>query len=160
MLFVLLKIRERLWNNKKIVQNCSLGETGTNQKVVIQDNPGQDIWKNVRKSIPMKFLHRLHVFYSCSNVISHAYTHIHSVKSVQILSFFCSVFSRIRNKYGEIRGISPYSVRMRENTDQKYLHIGTLFKQWYQHRDQYVSTHIEIYIHRTCATAHICITLN
>ena len=39
------------------------------------------------------------------------------VKSVQIRSFFWSVFSRIRNEYGEILSIFPYSVRMRENTD-------------------------------------------
>ena len=29
-----------------------------------------------------------------------------------------SVFSRIRTEYGEIRSISPYSVRIRENADQ------------------------------------------
>ena len=33
--------------------------------------------------------------------------------------FFWSVFSRIRIEYGEILRISPYSVWMRENTDQK-----------------------------------------
>ena len=52
------------------------------------------------------------------------------VKSVQIRSFFLSVFSRIRTEYGEILRISPYSVRMRENTDQKKLRIWTLFTQW------------------------------
>ena len=31
---------------------------------------------------------------------------------------FWSVFSLIRTKYGEIRSISPYAVRMRENADQ------------------------------------------
>ena len=31
---------------------------------------------------------------------------------------FMSLFSRIRTEYGEIRSISPYSVQMRENTDQ------------------------------------------
>ena len=31
---------------------------------------------------------------------------------------FLSVFSRIRTEYGEITRTSPYSVRMRENTDQ------------------------------------------
>ena len=51
----------------------------------------------------------------------------HCVKSVQIRSFFWSVFSRIRTEYGETRSISPYSVRMRENKDQKKLHIWTLF---------------------------------
>ena len=33
--------------------------------------------------------------------------------------FFWSLFSRIRTEYGEIRSISPYSVRIRENEDQK-----------------------------------------
>ena len=53
----------------------------------------------------------------------------HCVKCVQIRNFFWSVFSRIRTEYGEIRSISPYSVRMRENTDQKKLRIWTLFTQ-------------------------------
>ena len=54
----------------------------------------------------------------------------HCVKSVKIRSFFCSVFSRIQTEYGEVRSISPYSVRLRENTDQKKLHTWTLFTQW------------------------------
>ena len=54
----------------------------------------------------------------------------HCVKSVQIRSFFWSVFSRIRTEYGEIRSISSYLVRMRENTDHKKLRIWTLFTQW------------------------------
>ena len=33
--------------------------------------------------------------------------------------FFWSVFSRIRIDYGEMLRITPYSVRMRENMDQK-----------------------------------------
>ena len=33
--------------------------------------------------------------------------------------FFWSVFLRIRTEYGEILRISPYSVGIRENTDQK-----------------------------------------
>ena len=33
--------------------------------------------------------------------------------------FFWSLFSHIRTDYGEILRISPYSVLMRENTDQK-----------------------------------------
>ena len=51
---------------------------------------------------------------------------MHYVKSVQIRSFFWSVFSRIRTEYGEILHISLYSVQMRENTDQnnsKYGHF-------------------------------------
>ena len=40
-------------------------------------------------------------------------------KSVQIQTFFWSVFSRIRTEYGEMRSISPYSVQMPENKDHK-----------------------------------------
>ena len=52
----------------------------------------------------------------------------HCLKSVQICSFFWSVFFRIQTAYEEIRGISRYSVRMRKNTDQKKLRIWTLFR--------------------------------
>ena len=48
----------------------------------------------------------------------------HCMKSVQIRSFSWSVFSRIRTEYGKIRSMSPYSVRMRENTDQKNSAFG------------------------------------
>ena len=54
----------------------------------------------------------------------------HCVKSIQIQSFFWSVFSCIRTEYGEILRISPYSVRMPKNTDQKKLRIWKLFTQW------------------------------
>ena len=37
---------------------------------------------------------------------------------------FWSVFSRIWTEYGETRSISPYSVRMRENTDQNNSEYG------------------------------------
>ena len=46
----------------------------------------------------------------------------HCVKTVQIRSFFWSVFSRTRTEYGEI-------FRMRKNTDQKKLCIWILFTQ-------------------------------
>ena len=51
------------------------------------------------------------------------------VKSAHIRSFSWSVFSHIRTEYGEILSISPCSVRMRENMDQKKLRIWTLFTQ-------------------------------
>ena len=54
----------------------------------------------------------------------------HCVKSVRRRSFFWSVFSHIRTKYGEILRNTPYSVRMRENTDQKNLCVCTLFTKW------------------------------
>ena len=58
----------------------------------------------------------------------------HCVKSVQMQSFFWSVFSHIWTEYAEVRSISPYSVRMRENTDQKKLRIWTLFTQWMRNK--------------------------
>ena len=53
----------------------------------------------------------------------------HCVKSVQIRSFFWSVSSRIPTEYREILGIPPYSVRMRDNKDQKKLRIWAHFTQ-------------------------------
>ena len=38
--------------------------------------------------------------------------------------FFWTVFSAIRAEYREIRSISPYSIEMRENTDQKNSKYG------------------------------------
>ena len=57
-----------------------------------------------------------------------AFTISHCVKSVQIGSFFRSVFSSIRTGYGDLLlRKSPYSVRMLENTDQKKLRILDTF---------------------------------
>ena len=52
------------------------------------------------------------------------------LKSVQIRSFSGPFFFRIWTEYGEMRSISPYSVRVRENTDQKKLRIWTHFMRW------------------------------
>ena len=44
---------------------------------------------------------------------------------------FWSVFSRIQTEYAEIRSISPYSVWMRENTDQKNSKYGHFLRsEW------------------------------
>ena len=43
--------------------------------------------------------------------------------------FFWPVFSRIWTDHRDLRSKSPYSVRIRENTDQKKLRIWTLFTQ-------------------------------
>ena len=51
-------------------------------------------------------------------------------KNTQIRSFFWSVFSCIWTKYRGSRSKSPYSVRIRENTDQNKFRICTLFTQW------------------------------
>ena len=53
------------------------------------------------------------------------------MKSVQIRSFFWSVFSCVRNEYGDLLREPLYLVRIQENTDPKNLHIWTLFTQSY-----------------------------
>ena len=49
---------------------------------------------------------------------------IHCVKSFRIFSFSGPYFPRIRIERREILRISPYSVRMREDTDQKDSEYG------------------------------------
>ena len=48
-------------------------------------------------------------------------------KKCLYLEFFWSVFSRIWTEYGEIRSISPYAVRMRENTDRKTANTDSFY---------------------------------
>ena len=51
--------------------------------------------------------------------------------NVSVFRIFRFVFSRIRTEYGDLLCTSPYSVQMRETTDQKNsLRIRTLFAQW------------------------------
>ena len=45
-------------------------------------------------------------------------------KMYPYLQLFWSVFSLIRIAYGEILGISPYSVQMGENAGQNYFEYG------------------------------------
>ena len=53
--------------------------------------------------------------------------------------FSGAYFFRIRTEYGKILRISQYSVRMRENTDQKKLRIWTQFTQWQRYYTLYLS---------------------
>ena len=53
----------------------------------------------------------------------------HCVKTVQIRSFFWSVFSSTRTEYGYLQSKSPCSVRIQENKDQKKLRIWINFTQ-------------------------------
>ena len=58
-----------------------------------------------------------------------ALLNLHCVKSDQIPSFFWSLFSSIRTKYGDLFRKSTSSVRIQENTEQKKFCIWTLFTQ-------------------------------
>ena len=60
------------------------------------------------------------------------------------LKLFWSAFSRIRTEYGEILSISPYSIRMRENTDQKNSEYG--------HFSRSVRRHLLIFFIRAVLT--------
>ena len=93
---------------------CACGET--NLKVFVE-NMGNSLPYHIKPSDNLKIF---------NDLIENG----HYVKSAQIQSFFWSVSSRIWTEYGEIRRISPYSVRMRENTDQEKLRIWTLSTQW------------------------------
>ena len=79
----------------------------------------EKIWKQIFLTLLTKVLEYLTSFlkFPC-------------LKIVQIRSFFWSLFSRIRAEYGDLLCKSPYSARVRENTDQKRLYIWTLFTQY------------------------------
>ena len=57
----------------------------------------------------------------------------HCVKNIWIRSFFWSTFFLVRTGYEDLSLTSPYSVQMRENTDQQKLRIWALFTQWGMH---------------------------
>ena len=63
------------------------------------------------------FRHQYGVSSQFGSVDSYLSVNYHSVKSVGI-----------RTEYGEIRSISPYSVRIRENTDQKNSEYGHILR--------------------------------
>ena len=63
--------------------------------------------------------------YKASGVEEFPFTLLH--KKYPYSKLFWSVFSSVQTEYGEILGISPYSVRKRENTDQnnsEYIHFS------------------------------------
>ena len=51
----------------------------------------------------------------------------HCVKSVQLRSYFWSIFSCIRTEYRDLLRKSPYLIQIQENTNQKKRRIWTLF---------------------------------
>ena len=53
---------------------------------------------------------------------------------------FWSAFSRLRTEYGEIRSMSPYSVRMRENADQNSSEYGHFLRS---ERQRYLIVEIQ-----------------
>ena len=52
----------------------------------------------------------------------------------------------------QIRSISPYSVRTRENTDQKKLRIWTLFTQW----NFYLLIYLILTVFASFGVSHLC----
>ena len=63
---------------------------------------------------------------------------------MSVFAVFWSVFSRIRTEYGEKRSISPFSVQMRENTDQKTPEYGHFSHIWHIRYFKYVSLDLDV----------------
>ena len=83
-------------------------------------------WNYIKKIKFRECQHFRNAVFQYFSIANNSY----SVKSIHIWRFFWSVFSRIWIEYGDLLHKPPYSVRMRENTDQKKLRIWTLFTQW------------------------------
>ena len=77
----------------------------------------------------------IYFFYDCSMTQAKCECNIALNRTIALLrqtlrekspysEFFWSAFSRFRIEYGEVRSISPYSVQMRENADQKNYEQG------------------------------------
>ena len=58
---------------------------------------------------------------------------VHYVKSAQVRRFFWSLFSHSRTEYGEIRSISPYSVRIWKMRTRKNSIFGHFSRNGYDH---------------------------
>ena len=86
-------------------------------KSTVLENPARRIWSHLQK----KFLMKNFIFCAVRNYSENKILkkNIRCVKSVQIRSYFWSVFSCIRIECGDLRSKSPYSIRIQENTDQK-----------------------------------------
>ena len=83
-----------------------------------------EIWEGLLPPIFLSVFRVLsNIWWSLFAKIVHGY---HCVKSVRIRSYsvFWSVFFHIWTEYGEIRSISSYSVRIRENADQNNSEYG------------------------------------
>ena len=88
----------------------------------------------IAKSLKIFFIYllaRMLFYFTLPYVISLSWSSLWEdyLKINQIQSYFWSVFSCIRTKYGDLGSKSPYLVRLQENTDQKYLRIWTHFMQ-------------------------------
>ena len=73
-------------------------------------------------------------FTKCNTELKWVSLYISLREKYRYSEFFWSVFFRIWTEYEEIRSISLYSVRIRENTDQKnseYGHFSCSISPWY-----------------------------
>ena len=94
----------------------------------------KEIWENLKKICRFWSIYRTTLIISFLSMFKHWLwngTYSHCGKSVQIGSFFWSVFSCIRTEYRDLRNKSPCSVRVQENTDRKlsvFGHFSRTFK--------------------------------
>ena len=125
-------IYRNIWS-LKIEQNLVGEMTTTRSQISFGANISKqlstfDIVEHISREVSL-FFHYIvnYARFIEARVRESKYKPSHCVKSVQMRSFFWSVFSRIRAEYEEKRIISPYSIQMRENTDQNKLCIWILF---------------------------------
>ena len=71
-----------------------------------------------------------------------AHYNMHCVKSVQIRSFFWSVFSRIRTEYGAISYLSVFSPNTGKCRPERTTHLATFREVMKNFRIGYPSTHL------------------
>ena len=104
------------WNNLPLHTNNTLLKTWdifldqSSSKLVGYKKVGREYWK-----VLMTFF----TFVLISFHIRSSFCQRQCVKSVQIRSYFWSVFSCIPTEYGDLLRKSPYSVRIQQNADQE-----------------------------------------
>ena len=100
------------------------------KKLNLSDANGDKVWLVDQKQLLKGVTEKASLKISKFLVKKCIFNKDHCVKSIQIRSFFWSVFSCIRTEYGDLRSKFPYSAWMQEIMDQEKLRIRTLFTQW------------------------------
>ena len=101
-----------------LIWRCPTSRRRINQKTTLKQHWNVCWDKNTlpKKTIMTMIFTKKKCLKDCEKLL---FNKDHSVKSVQIRSYFWSFFSCIRTEYGDLRSKSSYSVRIQENTEQK-----------------------------------------
>ena len=107
------------WSDSLILINSIVGQYKDYPRIINWNFAGLNLSE-------FKLNHLKRIFTSCSRLSKFLrdYLQKHCIKKCPYSALFWSVFSRIRTEYEEMRNISPYSVRMREDADQNNSEYG------------------------------------